>query len=310
MTGALVFAGTSFIGRHLIDRLRREKVETTTTARRPAPGCQACDLTDFQETARVIAAARPRWVVQCAGATTVGTRAEMDHLHVEGTRNVLHAVANHVPEATVILFGSAAEYGNVPATALPVREDQPLQPRSAFGCSKLAQTQLAGEVAAALGLRVCLLRPFNVVGPGTPEHYLAGALAKRLQEGVAGDRSGAFAVNNAQATRDWVDVRDVAEAVVSLLVQDLPQAGCMEVYNVATGIETTVLAVADALCRRSGRFQAVAGSDEPDRSGVLRSCGDWSRLGAATGWRPRISWQQSLADLWDALPAVSSPLRG
>jgi GDP-4-dehydro-6-deoxy-D-mannose reductase len=222
----------------------------------------------------------------------------MDRLHVGGTLEFLRAVSRHVPGSTVVLFGSAAEYGNVPSSALPVREDHPLQPESDFGCSKAAQSGMTQRVAAELGLRVCLLRPFNVIGPGTPEHYLVGALARRLREGVTAGQGGAFVVGNARATRDWVDVRDVADAVVAVLMQGATRAGCLDVYNVATRIETTVLAVAEQLCRLAGGFHAVAGDDEPGRSGILRSCGDWGRLHAATGWRPRIDWQESLADLW------------
>ena len=95
----------------------------------------------------------------------------------------------------------------------------------------------------------------------------------------------------------------MAEAVIGLLMQGLPAAKGLNVYNVATGIETPVLAVAEQLCQRVGGFTAVAGRDEADRSGVQRSCGDAGRLRAATGWRPRIGWEQSLADLWYALEA-------
>ena len=297
MAKTLVLAGNSFIGRHIVERLSQAGVEVTATSRR------SCDLTNPQEVEHTIVATLPRWIIQCAGATTGGTRADMDRLHVDGTRSLLQAVARHVPDATVVLFGSAAEYGNVPPAALPTHEDYPPDPQSPFGQSKLAQTRLAEQLAGEHGLRVLLLRPFNVLGPGLPEHYFAGTLARRLLNCAK-----IVPISNGQATRDWVDVRDVAEAVTGLL-RAKPASGRVSIYNVATGIETSVLAVAQELCRLAGDLVAVDGEEDRGRSGILLSCGDASRLRDSLGWQPRIRWQESLADLWQSLTRqrVSAP---
>ena len=118
---------------------------------------------------------RPDWVIQCAGATHCSDPSELYKLHVDGTRNVLSAVARFVPKAVVILLGSAAEYGPVAPEQLPIQEQQICKPATPFGASKLAQTQLAEAAAEEWGLRVLTVRPFNILGPGLPEHYFAGA---------------------------------------------------------------------------------------------------------------------------------------
>lgn len=299
MTTALVLAGNSFVGSHLCAALRRAEVHVAATSF-PAqvPDMVHCDLTDPRQAEEVVVKARPEWVFQCAGATTTNDPQLLYRLHVEGTLHVLAAMKRHAPEAVAVLFGSAAEYGTPPPEALPVRENAPAIPSSFFGASKLAQTEAARVAAAEWRLSVLVVRPFNILGPGLPPYYVAAALANRLREAKAAGASGEFAVVNAEATRDFVDVRDVADAVLRLATRAVPAPGTLDVYNIASGRETPILAVAERLCALAGGFRAVNAGSGQSRSGISRSVGDASKLRELTGWAPRISWEQSIQDLW------------
>jgi GDP-4-dehydro-6-deoxy-D-mannose reductase len=221
-------------------------------------------------------------------------------LHVQGTLNVLEAVARHAPAAPVVLLGSAAEYGVVPPEVLPVDEDCPPGALSFFGASKLAQTQAAQPAAVEWKIGVVVVRPFNIIGPGLPCQYFAAALAQRLLEAKATGASGDMPVANAEATRDFVDVRDVVEAISGLLTRAIPQPGELRVYNIASGRETRVGAIAEKLAALAGVRVVDAGTAQ-SRSSISRSCGDPSRLRKATGWTPQIAWEQSIEDLWRAI---------
>jgi GDP-4-dehydro-6-deoxy-D-mannose reductase len=268
------------------------------TARTPQPGFLVCDLTVPGQIESIVASIKPRWIIQCAGATAAVARADMDRLHLGGTAALLDAVIHHIPGAVVTLFGSAAEYGRVPPAALPIKEDNPACPDSAFGQSKLAQLRLAKKMTAEFGLRVLTVRPFHVLGPDVPEHYLAGTLVRRLRERKGNDEYGPFPVSNPFATRDWVDVRDLAEAVVSLVFEAAPSPGVLDLFNIASGKETSILELAGKLCKLAGNLTAVPESEEWSRSDLDRSCGDAGRLQLAVGWHPRISLEESLADVW------------
>jgi GDP-4-dehydro-6-deoxy-D-mannose reductase len=300
METALLFAGGSFIGRRLCSALRHRGWRVAVTARpgSAADGAVPCDLVDAGRVAEVVARERPARVVQCAGATRTDDFREMFELHVGGTLNVLDAVRRHAPGAAVLLLGSAAEYGPAGADELPVAEGHVAPPRSFFGASKVAQTQAARAAAAAWGLRVLAARPFNVIGPGLPGHYFAAALAVRLRRMTAEGPPRPFPVVNAHATRDFIDVRDVAEALAGLLDGAVPPPGGFEVYNVATGVETSLLEAAAELGRLAGGFTPVPAGAAASRAAASRSCGDAGRLRRAIGWRLRYSWRESLADLW------------
>jgi GDP-4-dehydro-6-deoxy-D-mannose reductase len=301
MTRALIVGIHSFVGRHLARALASRNVEVVGTARVVSATeavpytVRTCDLTDAGEVDALLAACTPDWVINTAGATTVRDPLPMYALHVRGTLNLLSAVAKHAQHSAVVLLGSAAEYGPAVAERLPVQESCPACPNSFFGASKLAQTQAALVAAATWQLRITCLRPFNILGPELPTHYMPSAFAARLR---AADRSEPLTLVNGHATRDFVDVRDVAEAICRC-AEHPPQPGVGEVYNVASGIEVRIDQVARYLCALAGGYEVQDCGNADSRSGVSRSCGNAQKLKNATGWRTSIGWQQSLRDMWE-----------
>jgi GDP-4-dehydro-6-deoxy-D-mannose reductase len=287
----LLIAADSFLGQAVAPTLAARGERVVATSRQHPT--QACDVTDDASVARVVRAVQPTCVICCAGVPH-GSDETMHQVHVVGTRNVLHAVARHAPQAHVILFGSAAEYGPVCPPALPVAETHAAHPRTPYGFSKLALTHAAQELAPVLGLRVTVLRLFNVLGPGLARCYLAASLCERLRTRLDDAPVG---IHNGHWTRDFVDIADVVAAVLCVANLAMPP-GVAEVYNVATGQETTVLAVAMELCRLAGAPPPCDEGVAPTRSEIPRSCGDARKLHAATGWFPRVTWQASLAIMW------------
>jgi GDP-4-dehydro-6-deoxy-D-mannose reductase len=238
---ALVIAGNSFVGRHLCRRLRDGGASVVAAGR--GEKVDRCDVTESESVRELFRRVAPDCVFQCAAATAPNATAEeLYRVQVTGALNVLRAAAAFAPYTVLVFLGSAAEYGVVNEANLPVNEDHPTQPASLFGASKAAQTQLALTAAVEWKLRVIVARPFNILGPGLPDRYLAAALASRLlQEGALGRP---LSVANPDATRDFVDVRDVAEALVSLVERAAPRPGHPGVFNIASGRVVTVMDVA------------------------------------------------------------------
>jgi NAD(P)-dependent dehydrogenase (short-subunit alcohol dehydrogenase family) len=179
MPKALVIAGTSFIGRHVCDHLRALGCEVVATSRRKEAADRGetvfCELTDPASVENAIRDAAPDWIIQCGGATSSRDPDELLRTHVDGTCNVLAAARVYAHDASVCIFGSAAEYGPVAERYLPVSEECVWQPTTPFGQSKLAQTHLALAAAASTRQKIVIVRPFNVVGPGLPDFYFAGS---------------------------------------------------------------------------------------------------------------------------------------
>lgn len=299
MGPALLIGADSFVGRHLADHLRAVGTPFVGSRRTPRAGEPACDLLIPEQVERLLRSARPRCVFLCAGLTNRDSADDMFRLHERATGDLLGAVARHCAGAVVVLFGSAAEYGAVAEAALPVTEDTPPRPLSPYGQSKLAQYRVACRLAREHGLRVHVVRPFNVLGPGLGPHHLVPSLIARLRAAKRAGSFGPFPVSNPDATRDWVHARDLADAVVRLATSAPPAPGEVGLFNVATGRETAVLDVAAHLCSLAGEFHAVGGDAARSRTGIDRSCGDSGRLRALTGWEPKTTWQCAVEEMWE-----------
>lgn len=305
MAKVVVFAGTSFIGQHLCEHLTHCGHRVSATTRKPDAGSQlaACDITQRATVEAVLRDSRPDWIIQCAAATSSRNAGELYPVHVFGTLNVLEAAAEFVPGAAICVMGSAAEYGPVSPDHFPVDESCVCRPPTFFGASKLAQTQLAIAAAATHQQRISVVRPFNVIGPGLPDFYFAASLAARLTKMQTNEASSGstFEVFNAQATRDFVDVRDVASAITLLLEKATPESGTCDIFNIATETETPLLDIASYFGKLAGGFVPQPAGELDSRGGIIRSCGSAAKLASATGWKPEIAWQQSVTDLWQSL---------
>lgn len=296
---AVVTGGLGFVGSHLIAHLESCGDEVVSLDRQ---GARPVDITDAAAIADAISDARPDAVYHLAGWADVGGSwadpMTVLRVNAEGTLNVLEA-CRLAGVHRVLAVASADVYGVVAEEELPLTERSPLRPTSPYAASKVAADALAHQAFLGHGLGAIRVRPFNHLGPGQSESFVAPALAARIARAeLAG--GGDVPVGNLTARRDVTDVRDVVRAYRLLVARGEPG----EVYNVASGRDVSIQSLADAL---------VALAEHPVRlvvdPSLLRRIdlpvlrGDASRLVAATGWKPEISIEQSLRDLLDDMRA-------
>jgi NDP-hexose 4-ketoreductase len=197
--------------------------------------------------------------------------------------------------ARLVQIGSAAEYGRT-ETGVPVAESARPQPASVYGVTKLAGTRLV-ELARAAGLDAVVLRVFNVVGAGAPEDGLPGRAVAQLRRAMA--RGADVRLGPLGAVRDFVDARDVADAVLAAVTApELPHS----IINVGSGRGVAARALVEELLAVSGYRAAV----HEDAAGSSRSAAlpwmqaDISRARQDLGWQPSRDLKASVSDLWEA----------
>lgn len=316
----LVTGLTGFVGGHVAAALRAAQpaaellglVRPHGTAERLPQGAQAliADLDDAAAVLAAVAEARPDAVLHLAGQSSVhqswSDPGSTLRTNVLGVSHLLEAVHQVAPRARVVIVGSAEEYGAVPAERQPIREDEPLRPRSPYAVSKAAQGLLALQHGAA-GLALTLARVFPHTGPGRGEAFAESSWARQLAEIEAGLRPAAIEVGNLEAVRDFTDVRDVATAYLALLAPATPRG----VYNICSGRGVAMHDVLHGLVRLSGQAVEVRVDRERLRpADVPCLIGDPSRLAAATGWTPHIPLDETLRDLLDDARARLRARRG
>lgn len=176
---------------------------------------------------------------------------------------------------------------------LPIDEDHPVDPPTAYHASKLYGEQLC-ELARRRGVRTAALRLTSPVGPGTPSERILGAFVRRALSGEPLEVLG-------EGTRrqDYVDVRDVAVAVGAAL--SLGAEGC---FNVARGESVSNLELADACVRVVGSDAPVVTGSRPDPEEGARWDVSIARAATTLGYSPRYTIEDSIAAAADGLESA------
>ena len=285
---AFVTGGAGFAGRHLLDLLPGAT----------APSRADLDMLDGAAVRAAVREAAPDTVWHLAAKASVGRSweapGETIAENVAMTANLLEALREEAPAATVVLISSGEIYG--PPDRLPVDEDAPLRPQNPYAVSKAACDLLGGQYADATGLRVVRLRPFNHTGPGQSDDYVVGTLTRQVAEAeAAGLDEAVVHTGNPDSARDFSDVRDVVRAYLAAAGLD------SGVYNVASGRAVSVRELIE-LVRAAARIP-VRHEVDPARvraHDVAEVRGSAERLRAATGWTPEIPLDQTVADALEA----------
>ena len=285
---AFVTGGGGFAGEHLL-RLLPGAV---------APSRDDLDLLDAPAVRAAVRETRPAAVFHLAALASVKRSWEAPGetltANLRMTVNLLEAVTAEAPEATVLVTSSGEVYG--PPERLPVTEEARLRPQNPYAVSKAACDLLAGQYADAFDMHIVRTRAFNHAGPGQGAEYVIGTLTRQVAEAeAAGASAVVLRTGNPDSARDFTDVRDVVRAYRA--AAELP-AG---VYNVCSGRATSVRDLVELVSRVS--TLPVSHEVDPERvraHDVPELRGSAERLRAASGWRPAIPLERTVADALEA----------
>ena len=175
---ALVTGAAGFVGRHLVAGLPDAGADVHETDRH-----LGLDILDPAGLTDLFTSIRPEIVYHLAGQADVGgswtSPVETFRTNAEGTLNVLYAAVQAGVER-VVAVASADVYGQVREADLPIGEDRAFRPVSPYGASKAAADVIALQAYLGRGLAVLRARPFNHLGPGQSDRFVASAVASRI----------------------------------------------------------------------------------------------------------------------------------
>ena len=301
----LTSGATGFAGRHLLRHLRAQYLDTsihgtTLTGADQPPGVtiHQLDLCDATKVANLVATVQPTHVVHLAALSSPGQSFARPWPTIENNLlaqvNLLEACSLLRPQPRVLVVTSADIYD---AVEDPISETTNFLPTSPYAVSKIAQDMHALQIFLERGLPVIRARPFNFIGPGQAEGFVAIDFASQVAQIEAGRQPPVILVGNLAARRDFSDVRDVVRAFTLLLMQGEPGS----VYNISSGEAHSIQSLLDILLAMA-KVPIEVRVDEARLVplDVPLKRGDNSRLRAATGWHPQIALEQSLRDILQA----------
>ncbi|MFJ8717246.1 NAD-dependent epimerase/dehydratase family protein [Streptomyces violaceus] len=321
----LVTGGAGFIGSHVVAVLRERGHEAVVFDMREEPGA---DVRDPAAVGRALAGVD----AVCHQAAMVGlgdgvadAAAYVSHNDL-GTAVLLAAMAE-AGVRRLVLAGSMVVYGEgryecprhggvrpgpraaadldagrfeppcpVCGAALApglVGEDAPADPRNVYATTKLTQEHLAAAWARCTGGSAVSLRYHNVYGPGMPRDTPYAGVASFFRSALArGEAPRVF--EDGRQRRDFVHVRDVAEAGAAALEAEAPR-GVLTAYNTGSGDPHTVGEMARALAAAYGGPEPVV-TGEYRLGDVRHITADSSRLRDELGWKPAVGFEDGMEE--------------
>jgi len=265
----------------------------------------ALDLSQPQQVEQALSATRPDVLVHLAGIQSIPLSwqdpSAVLAVNTGGTAALLRAMESSSPRTHLLLASTAAVYG-MPSSAgaeyggraKPFEESDPVAPESPYGASKAAAEVLVGESAARTGLPVTVARLFNQFGPDQPESQLPASLAASIAAAEAeGKDAVELEVGNPGARRDYTDTRETARAL-----RLLAEGRVTGTFNCCHGQTEPLSRLVEGLSQAS-RIEARIDHrpERANRNDVAEIAGSPARLEAATGWKPRISLDETLTEM-------------
>ena len=193
----------------------------------------------------------------------------------------------------ILFVGSGLVYGNAETADAVQNEDSPLRPNNPYAASKAAADLASYQYSCHPGLDIVRARPFNHIGPRQSPQYAIAHFAKQLAAAQRGPAPLVLETGDLSPCRDLTDVRDVIAAYLALMEKG--RKG--EAYNIASGQTVSMREVLDRLIALSGVAVEVRQRGDLLRATELTVAKvDTSKLRRETGWAPRYSLDETLAE--------------
>lgn len=209
---------------------------------------------------------------------------------VDGSFNVMEAAAEHKVDK-LVAASSASVYGM--AEEFPTTERHHHANNDTFyGAAKSFNEGMARSFSAMTGLNSVMLRYFNVYGPRMDVHGLYTEVLVRWMERIKDGRP-PLIFGDGQQTMDFIHTADVARANVLAAGSGVTTG----VYNVASGTETSLLEMAQALLRAMDSGLAVEHGPERQVNGVVRRLADTTAAARDLGFKAEVELEEGLRGL-------------
>ena len=197
--------------------------------------------------------------------------------------SILEACKKHNRGVKIVYAGTRGQYGKI--ERLPVDEDHPLHPTDVNGVNKMAGEWYHMLYNNVYGIRACSLRLTNTYGP---RHHMRtsrqGVLSWFIRLAIDGRNIQLFGGGEQQRDFNYVD--DVVEA---FLLAASNEAANGQVFNVGSGVPTTLREAADLAVRVAGQGSVEIAEFPADKKKIEigNYCADTRRIQRILGWQPR-----------------------
>jgi nucleoside-diphosphate-sugar epimerase len=251
------------------------------------------DIRQKVQLSRILRTYRPNIIVHLASYLRGNGVAEYFETNVGGTITLIEAVAETGLEVTKLLIGSTGGvYGAPSPSELPLQETAKCNPVDLYAVSKLASEHASSILVRQHNIATVWVRLFNIIGAGQQELHVCGKFAAQVADLVSSTSRRAIRVGPLDATRDFIDVRDVAAALEFIANQGKPG----QTYNLGSGRETSINEVLQTILEVAGLSGVNIERVDEHSTMIPRHFASIERL-MLLGFEPKYQLKRSAEDL-------------
>jgi len=273
----IVTGSEGFLGRHLVQKLRREGAEIIGIAK-------GGDVTDWDQ---VKIYHDIDIIYHLAAKTYIPTAnedpREMYRTNLIGTLNMLELGRRN--GAKSFIFASSYIYGH--PKYIPINESHPVNPTNAYSRSKALAEDLCGAYYQDYGLGCVIIRAFNIYGEGQKDDFLIPTIIKQIAKRE-------IELRDSEPRRDFLYVNDAVEAYVRAAKYCRSN---FEVFNIGSGVSYSIDEIVRKIIAVSGQRVGVRYLHLRRENEVMNTVADIRKAREKLGWEPKFSIEEGLKNV-------------
>ena len=290
----LIIGGSGFIGKHLTNNFRNQKnckvytVDLQVSKDFIGNGNYIGDIKDSKFFKKCIRETQPDLVYYLVSFFSFNN-IENSICSIKNSLICLQNLfKNLVSKQKLVFIGSSAQYGKIPSNLQPVSENSSFYPVSSYGVFKIFEEYEIRRLANKHNIDVIGARVFNVTGPGEPDRMVGGSIISQLKH------NNKIKMGNLLSKRDFLDVRDVANALVIIGKKGKSN----EIYNVCSGKSISIKNYLELIVKEL-KIKPIISIDQNkiDPNDIKDLVGDNTKIKKELDWHIEYKISKSIKDI-------------
>lgn len=284
----MITGATGFTGRHACSHFLQAGFDITAVTRKAADindqvQIEHCDLTDSTTVRKLVKKVKPQYVLHLAGQNHVG-QSWLDPIsslkaNSLSTLYLIEALRQESPSCKIVIVGSVLQFDPKEISTLT----------HPYSLSKTLQVLIAQSWVILYNMHIVIANPSNLIGPGF-SNGVCSIFAKKIVDMEENEAERIIEVDNPNARRDFIDVRDAVRAYETLLTKG--KSG--EIYEICSGKSCSLEDIIN-------EFKAITTVDFEIKSKLNNHMEQRAEITPLKlmnlGWKPMISLESSLRDI-------------
>ena len=268
----LITGSSGFIGKHLIKKIPRYNIPIEKNGKK----------IDLRDKEKVLKIKRVNTVIHLAGKTPYSKRLSNNEIfehNILGTLNILEYCISKKVEK--LIFVSSYIYGN--SKNNPINEKHIVQPHNTYTKSKYLAEELCKDYAKKFGIKLIILRPFNLFGNLQKKGFLISNIIEAIKN------NSSISITNKNNKRDYLLIDDFIDVILKMIDFDCK----LEIFNIGSGKSYSFEKIIQLFEKKSGKKIKRENKVSKDNN-ISKIQADISKITKKTGWHPKYNFEEGV----------------